>query len=151
MSDGSDIKPAVTVSATTAQVLSGALKNLTAKEPGLPSGLRIDGDAELLDRFSRLLRQVGFDLEEPLARFVGDSAAHRSAGGLRSLFGWSRTAADRLAVDTSEYLREEVRELAGAAEVEEWMHDVDALRESVDRLEARLTRLERIQKRERSA
>jgi ubiquinone biosynthesis protein UbiJ len=151
VSDGEGLKPDVTVSATTVQVLSAALRNLGKENPALPTGLRVDGDAELLDRFGRLLRRVGFDIEEPLAKLVGDGAAHRIAGGLRSLFGWSRSAADRLSLDTSEYLREEVHELAGAADVDEWMHEVDALRESVDRLEARMTRLERSKKKERTA
>lgn len=151
VSDGGAIKPDVTVSATTVQVLSAALRSIGQENPALPTGLRVDGDAELLDRFGRLLRKVGFDIEEPLSRLVGDSAAHRIAGGLRGLFGWGRTAADRLAVDTSEYLREEVHELAGAADVEEWMHGVEALREGVDRLEARLVRLERLKNKERPA
>lgn len=152
VSDQASIKPDVAVSASTVQVLSAALRSIGQDNPVLPTGLRIEGDAELLDRFGRLLRKVGFDIEEPLSRLVGDSAAHRIAGGLRGLFGWGRNAAGRLAVDTSEYLREEVHELAGAADVEEWLHGVEALRESVDRLEARLLRLERSRKnKERSA
>jgi ubiquinone biosynthesis protein UbiJ len=151
VSDGVAIKPDVSVSASSVQVLSAALRSIGQDNPALPAGLRVEGDAELLDRFGRLLRKVGFDIEEPLSRLVGDSVAHRIAGGLRSLLGWSRTATDRLAVDTSEYLREEVRELAGTADVEEWMQEVEVLREGVDRLEARLIRLERQKKRERSA
>jgi ubiquinone biosynthesis protein UbiJ len=136
ISADTDLQPSVTIRATTAQVLSAALRNL---------------GSELLDRFARLLRRVGFDIEEPLARVFGDSAAHRIADGLRGLLGWSRNAGRRLALDTSEYLREEARELAGAAEVEEWMHEVDTLREGVDRLEARLMRLERSARKERTA
>ena len=154
VSDGNGVKPDVTVSASSLQVLQAALRSLGQENPVLPSGLRVEGDAELLDRFGRLLRKVGFEIEEPLSRLVGDSAAQRIAGGLRGLFGWSRNAAGRLAVDTSEYLREEARELAGAADVEEWMQGVEALREGVDRLEARLIRLERsnrIDQKERSA
>jgi ubiquinone biosynthesis protein UbiJ len=151
VSGDAGLQPAVTVRATTAQVLSAALRNLGSEQTVLPAGLRIDGDAELLDRFARLLRRVGFDIEEPLARVFGDSAAHRIADGLRGLLGWGRSAGRRLALDTAEYLREEARELAGAAEVEEWMHEVETLREGVDRLEARLVRLERSARKERTA
>ncbi len=132
----------VTLSAPTARLLGFALRTASG-ERGLPPGLRIDGDAELLDRFGRIVLGIGFDLEELLARVVGDGAAHRVAGGLRGLFGWSRNAVDRLALDTSEYLREETGDLAGAADAEEWMDAVDRLRDGTDRLEARLARIER--------
>jgi ubiquinone biosynthesis protein UbiJ len=132
----------VRVSAASKRLLGFALRAAGGAQ-GLPEGLHIDGDAELLDRFGRILLSVGFDLEELLARIVGDGAAHRIAGGLGGVLGWTRRAAQRLALDTSEYLREETHDLASAAEVEEWMDEVDTLRDRVDRLEARLTRLER--------
>jgi ubiquinone biosynthesis protein UbiJ len=58
------------------------------------------------------------------------------------VFGWGRRSAGTLALDTAEYLREETRDLARAADVEEWMDAVDAVRDGADRLEARLQRLE---------
>jgi ubiquinone biosynthesis protein UbiJ len=134
--------PDVTVTAPTARLLGFALR-AAGGERGLPPGLRIEGDAELLDRFGRIVLGIGFDFEELLARVVGDGAAYRVAGGLRDLFGWSRRAADRLAFDTAEYLREETGDLASAADAEEWMDAVDRLRDGVDRFEARLARLER--------
>lgn len=115
---------------------------VTQGESGLPQGLRVEGDTELLSRFNRLLARVGFDPEEFAARFVGDAAAHRLTQGLQTLFGWGRRSAATLGLDTAEYLREETRDLARAADVEDWMHAVDELREGVDRLEARLRRLE---------
>jgi ubiquinone biosynthesis protein UbiJ len=45
-------------------------------------------------------------------------------------------------LDTAEYLREETRDLARKIDVEEWMEAVDSLRDDVERLEARLRRLE---------
>jgi ubiquinone biosynthesis protein UbiJ len=147
VSDAAELKADVTVSAATPRLLALALGSAAGKSrQGLPQGLSVDGDAELLDRFSRLLRSIGFDIEEPLARVLGDGAAHRVADALRGLFGWSRSAADRLTLDTAEYLREETGDLADSAGVEEWMQGADALRESVDRLEARLARLEKLRK-----
>lgn len=124
----------------------GTLMRLSWKvsqgEAGIPQGLRIEGDTELLQRFNRLLVRVGFDPEEFAARFVGDAAAHRLTQGLQTFFGWGRRTASTLALDTAEYLREETRDLARAADVEDWMNAVDATRDSVDRLEARLRLLE---------
>ncbi len=112
------------------------------RDAGVPQGLRIDGDAELLRRFNGLLADVGFDAEEFAARFVGDAAAHRLTQGLQGLFGWGRRTAGTLALDTAEYLREETRDLARAADVDDWSDAVDTLRDDVERLEARLRRLE---------
>ncbi|MGH8445631.1 MAG: ubiquinone biosynthesis accessory factor UbiJ [Solimonas sp.] len=116
--------------------------SISRKESGIPQGLAVDGDVELLRRFNRLLAQVGFDPEEFAARFVGDAAAHRLNQGLQTFFGWGRRSADTLALDTAEFLREETKDLARAADVADWMDDVDALRDGTERLEARLRRLE---------
>jgi len=108
----------------------------------IPQGLQVDGDAELLRRFSRMLAQVGFDPEELAAKYVGDVAAHRLTQGLKSLLGWGKRTGDTLALDTAEYLREETRDLARATDVREWMDAVDELRDGAERLEARLEHLE---------
>lgn len=108
----------------------------------IPQGLQVDGDVELLLRFNRILAGVGFDPEELAARFVGDAAGHRLVEGLRSLSGWGRRSLATLSLDTAEYLREETRDLARAADVEEWALAVEALRDGVARFEARLRRLE---------
>lgn len=135
-------EPDVLVSAPSLRLARLGLNTLARRE-GLPSGIDIVGDTELLNQFSGLLTRVGFDPEELIAKVVGDGAAHRIVGGLKGLFGFGRSAADRLSRDTAEYLTEETEDLARAADIEEWMDGVDRLREGVDRLEARLARLER--------
>lgn len=111
-------------------------------DAGIPSGLQVEGDVEPLQRFSRMLAEVGFDVEEFAARFVGDAAAHRAVAGLRGLFSWGRRSAETLALDTAEYLREETGDLARAADVADWSAGVETLRDDVARFEARLRRAE---------
>ena len=111
-------------------------------DDALPSGIQVEGDAELLTRFNKLIASIGFDLEEVLAKYLDDGAAHRVAEGLKDLFGWGRKTAGTLMLDTAEYLREETGDLARGSDVEEWSESVDDLRERTDRLEARLARLE---------
>ncbi|HZP12480.1 MAG TPA: SCP2 sterol-binding domain-containing protein [Nevskiaceae bacterium] len=111
-------------------------------DDALPAGIQVEGDAELLTRFNKLIASIGFDLEEVLAKYLDDGAAHRLAQGLKDLLGWGRKTADTLMLDTAEYLREETGDLARASDVEEWSEGVDDLRERADRLEARLARLE---------
>ncbi len=141
VSNVAEDEPDVLVSAPTLRLARLGLNQLTRRE-GLPTGIDVVGDIELLNRFGGLLSRVGFDPEELVAKVVGDGAAHRLVGGLKGLFGFGRNAAERLSRDTAEYLTEESEDLARAADVEEWMDAVDGLREGVDRLEARLARLE---------
>lgn len=104
----------------------------------LPPGVSIDGDAELLHRFTRLLARIGFEPAELIAKFTGDGAAQRLVGGLQSLFGWGRQSAKTMTLNTAEYLREETYDLARKVDAEEWGASVDTLRDDVARLEARL-------------
>src|SRR5579863_10481676 len=64
---------AVRVSAPAVRLLRLAL----SPSETLPAGLEVDGETELLRRFSAALALVGFDPEELAAKLVGDGAAHR--------------------------------------------------------------------------
>ncbi|WP_293373222.1 hypothetical protein [Nevskia sp.] len=141
VSNVAEDEPDVLVSAPTLRLARLGLNTLARRE-GLPTGIEVVGDTELLNRFNGLLTRVGFDPEELVAKVIGDGAAHRLVGGLRGLFGFGRSAADKLSRDTAEYLTEESEDLARVADVEEWMDAVDLLREDTDRLEARLAQLE---------
>ena len=105
--------------------------------------IRVDGDAALADRFTRLLESVELDLEEVLAPVTGDLAAHRLGQLGHGFFGWGRYTIGTLARDVAEYLREESGDLVHHSDVESWMNDVDELAEGVDRLDARMARLEK--------
>lgn len=131
----------VRISGTPAALVA-ALRHVATAQPGQPAGLQLEGDSELLAEFRSLLARVGFDPEEWLAPLIGGAASHRLLGGLRRMFDWSRGSAQRLADNSAEYLREETYDLARGRDVEGWMNEVDEARESLDRVEARLRRLE---------
>jgi 2-octaprenyl-6-methoxy-1,4-benzoquinone methylase (EC 2.1.1.-)/demethylmenaquinone methyltransferase (EC 2.1.1.-) len=134
----------VRVQASSWRLLRAGLEALRGGR--LAADLPVSGDAELLQRFVRLLARVGFEPEEWLAPLLGGAAAHRVAGGLDALLGWARRSGDSLGYSAAEFLREETEDLARADDVAEWMAEVDTLREDVDRLEARLRRIEHINK-----
>ena len=106
-------------------------------------GVRIEGDAEVAQKFRELLSQAQPDFEEELSRLVGDVAARKVANAARGLLGWGRKATDSIATNVVEYLQEEGRDLPTRIEVEEFLEGVDRLRDDAERLEARLVRLER--------
>lgn len=103
----------------------------------------IDGDTGIAQRFSEALAGIDIDWEEQLSRLTGDIAAHEIGRGVRvaqregARIG--RSARDSL----SEYLTEEARLLPHALEVEDFLTDVDTLRDDVERLAARIALLER--------
>lgn len=111
-------------------------------EGRLRSGkVRIEGDAEIAQGFRELLEQTRPDLEEELSQIVGDVAARRVANLAREVLAFGRRATDSLATSAAEYLQEEGRDVPARIEVEEFLRDVDQLRDDVERLEARITRL----------
>ncbi|MGQ0697138.1 MAG: ubiquinone biosynthesis accessory factor UbiJ [Panacagrimonas sp.] len=126
----------------TPTALIASLRHVAGAQPGLPAGLVVEGDAELLNQFRAMVARVGFDPEEWLAPMLGGVAAHRLVGGLKKMLSWTRGNSRRMADNTAEYLREETYDLARGRDVGEWMNEVDDARESLDRLEARLRRLE---------
>jgi ubiquinone biosynthesis accessory factor UbiJ len=102
----------------------------------------IRGDAEVAARYRELLVLARPDWEEELSRLVGDLPARRLSLAARSAFGWLRKSAATAGRNLAEYLEEESRDLASGAELSEFIADVDALRETADRVEARMRRIE---------
>jgi ubiquinone biosynthesis protein UbiJ len=105
-------------------------------------GVRIEGDAEVAQKFRDLLAEAQPDFEEELARVIGDVGARRIANAARDLLGWGRKAAGSFAGSVVEYLQEEGRDVPTRVEVDEFLEGVDRLRDDTERLEARLARLE---------
>lgn len=131
---------ALRVSTTPASLLALALaRGHDAMPPS--GGVEIAGDAELARRLEQLVRRFAPDIEEAFTRVFGDVLGVPLARALQRALAWSRESAHALAADTAEYLAMESRDLVAKAELEQFLDDVDALRERADRLEARLRRL----------
>lgn len=109
----------------------------------LSGAVEIDGDSELAQEFSRILKRVHFDFEELLAGRLGSVGGHGAGVFLRKAFDIGRHTARVLGRDTAEYLREETRDLVHRADVQKWLDGVDQLRDDVERLDARVQRLDR--------
>ena len=143
---------AVDVVAATSQdpdvLISGSLITLAslAGQSGTAAvrdgSLDIVGDVELADQFQRLLSFARPDIEEELSNIVGDAAAHRLGEIARGFGRWGREASSTMGANIREYLQEESRDAPSRYEVEKFSADVDELRDDVDRVEARLNRLQ---------
>jgi ubiquinone biosynthesis protein UbiJ len=104
--------------------------------------LELTGDPHLAEEFQQLLTYAKPDLEEELSGIVGDIAAHRLGEIARGVSDWGREARSTMGANIREYLQEESRDVPSRYEVDRFSANVSALRDDVDRLDARIKRLQ---------
>lgn len=102
----------------------------------------ITGDLKLGRQFNQLFASLDLDWEEQLSKITGDMAAHTLGNISRSLFSWNNRNTNSMKMNMGEYLQEEIRYIPSQNEVDGFMQDVNALRNDVSRLEARLKKIE---------
>jgi ubiquinone biosynthesis protein UbiJ len=120
--------------------LAGPRGGVGRKIPHAPAQVR--GDAEIATLYRQLFAMARPDMEEELSRIVGDLAARRLSQFARRTATWVRHTRRTAAENIAEYLQEESRDLVNKSELEEFLQGVDMLRETADRVEARVARLE---------
>lgn len=101
------------------------------------------GDIGTIQEVRTLFAELDVDLEAQLARWVGTSTAASLLDNARAGARWSRRSATTLLQNAAELATEERQLLPTAVEARNFCDDVDNIREDVDRLEARLRRLEK--------
>src|SRR5262245_27121400 len=106
------------------------------------TGAEISGSPEIAERFAKLMKLARPDLEEHVARWLGDVPAHALGDAVRAAGTWLERAAGALRANTAEFLQEESRALPAALEAQAFYADVERLRDDVERAAARLARLE---------
>lgn len=113
-------------------------------QPLLQRGdVSVGGDTELAQKFHELLMLLRPDPEEELSGILGDVPAHQLARLARHGLGFARRALRTGVLNAAEYLGHERADLVPRAEGEQFLRGVDAVREDVERLQARLDILAR--------
>lgn len=107
----------------------------------LKGEVEIEGDVRLGRGFKKILSEMDVDWEEYMARIIGDASAHHLASFAKRIINWGRQAGNDVASDVSEYLQEESRDVVSKPELEMFYEDVDALRNQLDRCQARFEAL----------
>ena len=125
----------------TFQIPLSLLPRLAQKDPAAFTEVVFSGDGELAALLSTLAREVEWDIEEDLSKFVGDIAAHRIVDTVRRADTWRRDAGQRFTENVAEYLVEERHEFISRAALETLTLANEALRDDLARLEARLGKL----------
>jgi ubiquinone biosynthesis protein UbiJ len=125
------------------QLLKGGTNRQAARPtaPGRPAQIR--GDAEIANLYRELFMLARPDPEEELSRWIGDLPARRLSEFAARALAFARRARRTAGENIAEYLQEESRDLVNKTELDEFLRGVDELRETADRVEIRLGRLER--------
>ena len=126
-------------------VITGSLVALAlmAGEDAIRDGsLDLTGDAATAQAFQQLLAHARPDIEEELSAIIGDTAAHGLGEMARAVGQWARQTRTIMGDNIREYLQEESRDVPSRYEVERFSKQVNRLRDDVDRLAARIGRLE---------
>lgn len=105
------------------------------------AGIRLTGSADIAEALAFVFRNLRWDVEEDLARVVGDIPARRLSLLGRRIGSELRQGSRRLASNVAEYVSEEAGVVVPAREVLAFADEVDRLRDDVARLEKRIQRL----------
>ena len=103
--------------------------------------LRIEGDADLARRLQRLAERFDPDWQQPFTVVFGDVVGVQVANAMRGALQHLREAGGALAANAAEYVTEESRDVVGRDELNAFFDDVDTLRDDVERIAARVSRL----------
>jgi len=134
-------EPDLAVQATLGGLLA-QLPFLRAASAATPGRVRLSGDAELARELQQLAQRFDPDWEQPFAEVFGEVLGVQIARALRETLRAGLRHAKTLVRDSAEYLTEESRVVASKVELETFHDGVDSVRERLDRVSARIERLQ---------
>ncbi|MBS0464226.1 MAG: SCP2 sterol-binding domain-containing protein [Proteobacteria bacterium] len=126
--------------------LGGLLSQLPFLRPPAGPGtgkVKIAGDADLARQMQNLAQGFDPDWNVPFVDVFGEVLGVQIAQAVRAALRAGRDGASRFAHDAAGYLTEESRDVVARAELDAHFDDVDALRDGVERLHARVHNLRR--------
>jgi len=106
--------------------------------------IKLQGDAEIASQFQSLLSELNLDWESALASIMGDIPAHFLGQKIRQGASWGKQTQQSLTANIEEHLHVESRLLPNRIELQAHFSEIDNLRLSTERLEARLAKLRSI-------
>ncbi len=127
---------------TTIYLTPGQWLRLAMKDDKVLRELHVEGDMQLAQTVSHLVETVRWDIEEDLSKVMGDVAAHRLVKTVREWLDARKAGASSLMQAAVEYAEEEAHILAKRRQIEQFVKEVDEVREAADRLEKRLQLLQ---------
>lgn len=103
--------------------------------------IQVEGDLQVAQMLQICLRQLNIDWVEIIAPYTGDIIADGVDKSARAVHRWWQSTRGALWENTADYVQDEVRLVATKCEVENFVEEVFALRQSLDRLALRIARI----------
>lgn len=103
--------------------------------------ISIEGDIELANKISQVLRKIEWDLEEDLAKYIGDIPAIQTTKALKKIKNTTKENIKTLTSSLIEYWQEENKILAKTRDVEMFNKKIDTIVEDTERVEARINNI----------
>ncbi len=114
---------------------------LLAKDSDAMSQVRIEGDTELAKTLAKVLQNIKWDYEEDLSKVLGDISANKASAFAKDTAKEAKQQVVNFAEMAAEYWQEENPLIAKKRHVEDFVQQVDVLRDDVERLEKRLAKI----------
>lgn len=132
----SQVSPDVLIELTPALAL-----RYLARDEAAARETKVTGDSDFAADLNFVAANLRYDVEEDLSRVFGDVIAHRVTQAGSQFLAWQKQTFNNVTQAASEYWTHERPLIATRRQVEEFVREVDAVRDHVERLEKRLDRL----------
>jgi ubiquinone biosynthesis accessory factor UbiJ len=103
--------------------------------------LVIEGSTDEGQQVIDLFDKLEIDWEEQLSKLIGDLPAHEVGSFIKKIKNWGRQSTEILIKNIDEYIHEEQAWTPPAEALNDFYHEVDELRMTADRLEAKIRNL----------
>jgi ubiquinone biosynthesis protein UbiJ len=103
--------------------------------------LELNGDINVAQGFSNLVKELDIDWEEQLSKYTGDVFAHQTFSSVKAFFNTAQQEVEKLADQLSTHLTQPDAVAVSEIEVADFCDQVNTLRSASDRLEARIDQL----------
>lgn len=104
--------------------------------------LSVHGNSQDFVALQAILAQLDIDWEQPISRVFGDVGGHQLGRLIRGGLAFGQQAQENLQVQLEQFIHQEAGLLPAREELESFYQDVGDLNLRVDRLQARLARIQ---------
>lgn len=128
-----DVTPDVTIEMNPALLMRAVGEGRSALNDA-----NISGDTALAQTLAYIAQNISWDYEEDLSHVVGDVAAFRIGSSLRNFGSWAKQSSESFLTMSKDFWTEERPTIAKRPDLEQFVSNVDELRDAVARLEKRI-------------
>jgi ubiquinone biosynthesis protein UbiJ len=132
-------EPDCVIKGTPIGLMKMSLGEKGTQTKGLFSGeVEISGDIQLGQKMNQVLDSIDIDWEEHLSHITGDVVAYRVGQVFKQSFAWMQESTQQMRDNVRDYFIYESEDVPHPTEVNQFVTQIDTLRDDVARAEARL-------------